>query len=539
MQITSSGWSSVVNSSYRPLNTGVLISWNKTVASGINFFTINTSLIGGIDIIRGDSAITGPSFFDKYLYGDYTAQVKNWSVQRDIGQFPFGLIMAQADVELDNSSRMFLPGVDTTIGSGILPGRPLKISTGMNQDNLSQFTGFTGQPEISITGRNVHLHAFDVMDYLNNYSFVPTSGTTFSGMLTNVTTASAIGYYLNKLGFNANQSRLDASLQQPIGVVNVTDRKFGQVLQDLVAAEQGILHADESGVINFWNRQHFVTTSGLGPLFNFNYSNSISLDYSNAPIINDVKVIAKPRAVNVFQQVWKTPTYQTVLPGQSLTLFADLADQDGPLPTTSITTPTYSASENNTSYYTTNAASDGSGAALNASITLTSTYLFGTIYKMVFANSDTNTVYLTDLRLYGTPATVTSRFSERYFDQASIDNYGRNPSNNGDVLEISNDYLQSSSDALALAFTIVSQYSAPNRHYTVETFSNPALQIGDYGTVDPDSSGVRKTVWITGKTDKLNPGGALTQVLKLEERTLYTYFTINQSSIASSDVIAP
>lgn len=540
-QVTSSGYSSVQGSSYRPINTSVLIGWNKTVASGINYFTINTSLINGVDIIKGDGGSTNVSFYDKYQVGDYTAQAKNWSVERDIGQFPFGLIMAQADVELDNNSGMFLPGHDATIGSGILPGRPLKITAGMGQDNLNQFVGFTGQPEISIMDRNVRLHAFDAMDYLNNYRFTSSSGvaSTFSGMLTNVTTASAISYYLGKIGFNSNQMSLDASLQTPIGVVNVTDRKFGDVLQDLVSAEQAILMVDESGIVKFWNRQHFMTTSGLGALFNFNYSNTINIQYTNAPIINDVVVTAKPRAVSYFQQIWKTPTYQTIPAGNSITILADFIDDDGALPCTSITTPTYSANPTNTSYYTTNTANDGSGSAITSGISVTSTYLFGATYKMVFTNTSLSTIYLTDLVLYGTPAKVTNSISQHYFDQTSIDAYGRNPSNNGEVLPISNDYLQSSSDALSLATNIVLNFKDPNRHYTVEVFSNPALQIGDYGTIDPDGSGTKRTVWITGKTDKLNPGGDLTQILKLEERTIYQYFTINQSLIASTDAIAP
>jgi hypothetical protein len=538
MQTTSSGYSSVVNAPFRQLTTGVLLSWLKTLASNINFFTINTSLIAGNDIIKGSSG-DSVSFFDKYQYSDYATYVKNWSVDRQIGQFPFGLIMAQADVELDNTSDLFTPNYDATIGSGILPNRPLKINLAMGQDSLLQFTGFTGQPEIDVRGRSMLLHAYDVIDVINNYTFTSQSGTTFSGMLTNVTTASAIQYYLGKIGFNANQYQLEASLQQPIGVVNVTDRKFGDVLRDLVEAEVGIMLADETGIIKFWNRQHFVTTSGLGYLFNITPSNAVDIKYANAPIINDVTVTAKPRAIGPFQRVWNQGSYQTVQPGQSLTVFADFSDEYGALPVTQTTTPSYSSTQLNTSYFSTNANTDGSGAALNAFITLTSTYLFGTTYKMVFTNTGGTTIYLTALELYGTPAKVLHEISQQYVDQASIDAYGRNPANNGETLPIDNNYIQSASDALALAFTLVSQYGQPNRHFTVEIFSNPALQIGDYGKLTLPSTGLTKTVWITGKTDKLNPEGNLVQILQLEERTLFTYFTINSSAIGGADVIAP
>lgn len=534
VQTTSSGWNSVVNSAFRPLNTGVLVSFNKTVASGINYFTINTSTINGLDIIKGDGSSTGVSFFDKYQYSDYTSKVKNWSVQRDIGQFPFGLIMAQADVEFDNSSNMFLPGYDATIGSGILPGRPLKISAGMGQDSLLQFTGFTGQPEISITNRSMLLHAYDVIDYLNNYTFASSSGITFSGMISNITTTSAISYYLGKLGFNSNQMALDTSLNQALYYVNVIDKKLGNVLQDLMYAEQGMLFADENGKVNFWNRQHFNTTSGLGAQFNLNYSNAISIDYSNAPIINDVTVTGQPRIIaQTPSPIWSLPASIIIPANGSYPIFATFTDAYGALPVVSVDMPIYGNVGD--SYYKLD-----TSVFTNASsyVSVSSTYLFGTTYKIVFANSSSSNITMTELVLYGLAARVYTSINQQYIDRPSIDAYGRNPSNNGQTLLIDNSFIQDESTALALASDIVTRYSSPNKHYDVEIFSNPALQIGDFGTINPDGLG-KQNVWITGKTDKLNPGGALTQLLKLEQKILYNYFTINVSVIGGTDRIAP
>lgn len=541
MQTTSSGFGSVVGSAYRLVGHSIFISWLKTLVTGINYFTINTSTIAGNDIINGGSggSSTGASFFDKYNYTDYGAYAKNWSVQRQIGQYPFGLIMAQADVELDNSSNLFSPNYDATIGSGILPARPLKIAVNMgSQDSFQQFTGYTGQPEHNINSRSMLLHAYDVIDYLNNYRFSSSSGITFSGMLSNYTTASAIAYYLGRMGFNANQYSLDRSLLDPIPFISVTDRKFGDVLSDLMTAEQGLFFADELGVPKFWNKQHFLTTSGV-QAFNINANNAISIEYSNAPIINDVIVTAMPRRVQSSQNIYSLSTAQAIPAGQSLDIFANFNDDDGALPVTSVTTPSYSATPVASSYYSTNANSDGSGSALNSSISLVRTYLFGTSYKLTFANSGSQTVYITALVLYGTPAPVSNGFEVQYSDQASIDAYGRNPANNGDVLKIENNYVQSQASALAIASSIVIQYGTPNRHFKVNVFSNPSLQIGDYGLLTLPDTGRTKTVWITGKTDKEAPNGDLTQELLLEERTLYSYFTIGTSSIAGTDALAP
>lgn len=538
MQTTSSGWQAVVNSSYRPLNTGLQMAWMRTVASGVNFFTVNTSIIGGYDILGTGNSV---SLFDKYAYTDYTQYMKNWSVERQLGQFPFGLIMAQADVELDNTSSLFTPNYDATIGSGILPNRPMRISVGINDDSVPQFLGFTGQPEISITGRNVMLHAFDVVDYINNYTFSTASGvnTSFSGVLTNQTTSSGIAYYLGKLGFNANQYSLDASLQDPIPFINVMDRKFGDVISDLTAAEQAVFFADETGMPTFWNRQHFVTTSGLGARFDLNYSNSISIDYENTPIVNDVTVTAQPRAVAVGRRLWSLSSPQSILGGGSFDFFASFTDDYGALPVTSVTIPVGSATDVTTSFYRANTDSTGSGSDVTSDISITSTFLFGSTYRITLENTGGSELFVTNLVLYGNAAFVTDTISQNYQDTASIEAYGRNPSNNGDTIVIDNDYIQSDSQAVSMGYQIVNQFGNANRRYKVEVFSNPALQIGDYGTIDPSNTGVRKPVWITGKIDKLAPGGELTQVLTLDERTMTQYFTINQSLISSTDTIAP
>lgn len=535
MQTTSSGWSELVRSSFRQINTGVFISWLKTLASGVNFFTINTSVINGTDFIKGGNNI--PSVLANYRFDEYTDFVKNWSVERQIGQFPFGLIMAQADVELDNTSKLFLPGYDSTIGSGILPGRPLRISLGISDESLLQFTGFTGQPELYTVERKVDLHAFDVMDYIYNYNFMSISGTTFSGMLTNQYSSSGIAYYLEKMGFDPTEIQFDASLQDPIGFINVTDRKFGDVLRDLVEAEAAIMMADENGVPQFWNRQHFNTTSGLGSRFALSYENCIDIQYSHTPIINDVRVVAKPRSVQINAPVYESGNVVEIPAGTTVDVLVNFSDNDGQLPVLTVVEPT--AGTSTSSYYTTNTQADDNGSAVDSFISLDSVYLFGTSYRMRFTSTYTATAYLTKIVLYGNAAKVTASIDQRYIDQESIDSYGRNPANNGEPYVISNDYIQREDSALSLAFLLVSQFAQPNRHFDVETFSDPSRQIGDFGTLYIPETNETKRVWITGKVDKLNPDGNLTQVLSLEERTLYSYFTINQSLIGGSDVIAP
>ena len=168
MQTTTSGWPNKIAQPERRLNFGVLISWMRQPATGVQYFTINQSTIGGSHLIKGGgSAVT---FFDKYFYRDYSQYALNFSVSRQLGQYPYGVIMAQADLQLDNTSKLFLPNYDPTIGSGILPNRPMKLSLGFEGELFKLFVGFTGQPENSLNNRVTTLHAFDVFDYINGYT---------------------------------------------------------------------------------------------------------------------------------------------------------------------------------------------------------------------------------------------------------------------------------------------------------------------------------------------------------------------------------
>lgn len=534
MLTTTSAWNAVRQSSYRQLNTGIQVSFTKTTASGVRFFTINESLIGGNDFLKG--AGDTPTFFDTYQYTDYTGKVTDWSISRQLGQFPYGLIMAQADVQFDNTSKQFLPNYDATIGSGILPGRPLKIAVGFDAESLQQFVGFTGQPELTLANRKMAVHAFDAMDYLNNYSFT-TSGTTFSGMLQNVSTSGVLGYYLTNIGFSAGQFVLDSSLQPNIGYVNVLDRKFGDVINDLMEAEQGLLFADENGVIRFWNKQHIYTNSGTGYRFNLDYNNIIDVQYANTPVINDVIVKAKPRSVQPLKRVYTQQSYQTLRPGTTTTLFINFSDDYGALPVTSVATPTGGVGAS--SYYVANSATDESGTDLTSSVTVVSSYNFGTTYQLVLNNASSTPTYLTQLALNGTPAEVTAVIEQRYSDPTSIANYGRNPANNGAPLEIDNDYIQDAGGAQSLAYQLVAAYKDPRVRYVVDTFSDPARQIGDYGSIYIQDIDQTKRVFILGKKDILAPGGDLQQQLILEERAVADYFTIGVSTIGGLSTIAP
>ena len=529
MQITSSGYAGVQAAPYQQINHGVMISFMRTVASGIKFFTIGQSRIQGRDIIKGGGSTV--SFFDKYQLTDYTARTKSWSVSRRLGQFPYGTIMAQADVELDNNDNMFLPNYDNVIGSGTgQPYRPIKISAGIGLDSFKQFTGFTTQPDSSLSERTTTLHAYDVFDFMNHYDI------TASGVHIDKYFHEIVEEELEAAGFAASQFVLDKSLQQKIGFLPTNGLKLGDLIKRGCEAEQGLAFVDENGIIRFWNRQHMTTVSGTNLPHQLSYNNVRDIRWQNTPAINHVIVRAKPRALMAKQLIWQLETPIEVLPGTEKSYFCDFVDDNGVMPVTSVDIPAYAGVS---SSFTTNLASDASGDTASDSIRLSYAYLFGNQYLVKFINSNTSSVYITSLNLYGTPVKVTNIIEETYLDAPSIDQQGRNPTNGGEPLVIENDLIQDRSTAYSLAYTLVKEYKDPRKRLVCPVFANPAAQIGDPVTVYINETNQTVQTHIVGMETKMSDNANLEQEWELEERSIKQYFTIGLSRIQGSHSIAP
>lgn len=530
MQSVSAAFTTATAAAKRDLIYGVLISWLKTINPSVQYFKIGTSKIGGPDKIKsaGTSAVT---FFDKYQYTDESAAAARWAISRKLSQYPWGMVMAQADLELINANKRYMPGFDPTIGAHVdKPSRPIKISVGFSNEPIMQFVGYTDAPESTLVDRKVTVRAFDALTYLQSYRIQNL------GTQVNKYTHEIIESILIEAGFSSTQYSLDKSLQQPIGYISLKDKTAGAVFKDLVEAEMGLLFADENGIIRFWNRQHLNNSST--PVFTFNYANMRNVEWSNSPVINDVQIIAKPRFVAAAQKIWENASSIKIEAGQSLFIPADFRDEDGSLPVTSVTAPVDIASAV-TSYWAANLSEDGTGPDASAHLTLTSASLVGDTYLMTFTNAYTQPVYITKMALYGTPAKLKYVESKRYIDETSVASYERNPTGSGEPLVITNDMIQDVSTANSLAYTLVKEYATPRKRLKCTVFAVPQLQLGDYVTVVLADTGEALNMFVMGNSTKLDPGGNLVQDLELEQKVIKRYFTIGVSKIGQTDTIAP
>jgi hypothetical protein len=531
VQTVSAAFTAAETANYAGIQVGAQVAWSETINGTYNFFTIGTSTIGGPDFIPASMA--APTLFDKYQYTDESNYVLGYSITRSIGQYPYGVICANATLTLDNTSLRFAPGYDGTIGSYVaLSGRPIKVSTGfVGAETIQLFVGFGTGAQQSLADRSMTQNAYDGMNYLATYKSTTTPDQV------NQTWDQIVIALLQEAGFSSSQYVVEASTQAAIGYFSPYGQLIGDILTMGCEAEQGIAFFDENGVFHFWNRNHIANISS--PSWTFNYNSIVDWQTETTPVINDVLITANPRTVQALQLVWQMSSPVQVPAGGTYTVEADFSDASGPLPVTSVDTPTYSATSTTDSYYSTNINSDGSGPAASSSISVSSHTLNGASYLVTFSNSGVQPVYVTALSLYGTPAKVTAAISQEYSSSTSILANGKNPANNGLLLEIDNDLIQSTSTAQSNAYILVNDYATPNVRITAQVFEVPQLQIGDLVTVTFDDSGSTQTYTIVGITLTWDPDSFITMNLELERKTLLKYFQINVSTIGGTDHISP
>jgi|GEM_PF-734488 len=542
----------------------ILISWLETINTSYSFFTIGTSKIGGPDVIKGSgSSVT---FLDRYQYTDYSQYGVSVDVNQALGQYPYGTLMAMCTIKLENTSQIFTQGNDPTIGNYILPNRPVKFTVGFASDingssreDIAMFAGYSTAPDNDILNRDTTLICYDGMNYLNN---TPSAGggplaAANGGVYVNTYAHLIIADLMQEAGFSSSQYVIEQSLQQPIGFLapinfqggtntGGNQGSIGYIISALCEAELGIAFFDEAGIFHFWNRQHIPNNQTVQWKFDYNETlgggnNTGIVDYSieNTPVINDVVVVANPRAVQAKQEVWQLTQPFLIPAGSTAQLSVDFTDADGALPVTSVDTPVYYTSATS-SNYSTNLNQDGSSTLdVHGNISITGTTLKGSNYLITFQNTYSQPVYVTSLNLYGTPAKVTMQINQEFSDATSIGLYGANPANNGLPIKIANDLIQDPNTANSIAYQLVTDYKIPQQRIVAEVMSVPQIQFGDFTQMTLSDISQTKNYTVVGKSFTLSKEEPFQQKLEMEVKQMVSYFTIGTSLIGGTDQIAP
>lgn len=524
-QTVSQNFTDLSDATTRILAYNAMIAWLKSFDDTIDFFTIGTSAIAGVDVIKG--AEDNILIFDQFKYYDETDHLLSMEYERAFDLPLSGLSKALATINLHNFDSKYIYLEDATIGSSVtLPKRPIKLSLGFKdriQELVQVFVGYTKAPALDYKNRRVAIKAADAMDYIYNYTFDA------STMWVDKRTDEIIAEVLQLIGFTSNQYNLDTGFNTiPFCWADKGD-KAGPMLRDICEAELGHLFISETGLVTFQNRENWATSQDL---ITEQFTDSDIIDISTSGqdrVINIVEVTSEVRELQVLQPVWTMQGYLELPPNATTELWADFED-----PTTSLNTIS-GANPSTDSYFVANDAYDATGTDLSDVITVAFTP-FAKSAKMVFTNPNTKTAYITEAAIWGTPAKVTQNIYLKDTDDASVLKYEEHP------LPIKNNYISSEAQAQDIADFVLGTWPDGLNILQLVVKGKPQRQLGDFVYLEtsrlPKGRFFGHIVSITGN---LEPG-KFKQELQLlgyyAEIKGANLFTIGLSLIAGTDGIS-
>lgn len=491
------------------------MSFERSYDVDIDFFTVGVSTIGGPDIIKGDGDVVQE--WDKYEYTDFSQRLiaMEWTRQED----PINSVsLAIADFELNNTDDIFTPQAGSSIDEFILPFRPVKLFCGFKNEGVPGFIGLTEKmPIVDQRDKTARFHCIDFLYSLFNRPLDETI------VMTDSSTDIVLDQLFQLAGLTSTQYQLDTGFNIVRFVYFPKGMKMGDAVNELMEAEQGRLYMDETGIIRFKNRQNFSDT----PVWTFTPHNILDIQTEHeASLYNVVEIISKVRVVQQIQKAWQLSIPVTVPAGGEVEVWADFED-----PVTTVNDPAYSANEVPNSYFLVNTREDGTGETHASNVTLSSSDLFHNSMKLTFANAGAVDYYLTDIVLWGTPARIVKEIYVREEDAASIAKYDER------VLTIENNFIQREDEAYSKARILLDDYSEFGNVKTLIVKGNPALQIGD--AIEVILPGIGSQIFTISRITNRYANGQYTQILTVKQRDPQHYFTVGESLIGGTDVIAP
>jgi hypothetical protein len=513
MQTVSDKFMNFAEGGVQPLNWGLRISFDKQFDPDIGFFTLSDdstpmSLLDGTDVLApSDNNIINE--WDKYDYRDYTDRVISLEVTREMIE-PFSVVQTMADVTLKNEDNYFTPNSGSPIQDFILPRRPFRIFMGFDGESVPVFVGLSEKmPEIDKSAGTARFHLIDFLSVIFGKSVIEAT------MLINKTTSEILDVLFQQVGLVPDQYVLDTSFNRIPFFFVQKDDNLGQIIRDLMEAEQGRLFLDELGIIRFLNRQNYNETIVAS------YNKSNTLDYSVSgedDIINYAKIKMDVLAVQDDQTVWQQSQPVAVEAGGTVEIWANLTD-----PVTSVLEPEYSPESVEASYFTTTRNADGTVPYTN--ISLENIESFGSAVKLTFENVGASDAFVFAIDLWGTPIKVIDTLLVEDKDQTSIDDFEEQ------VYELQTKYIQTKNDAINKAAIMVNDYKDYGSIVEYEVKGNPAYQLGDAHDLDLD--GYQGAHIITKKID-IMANNRYTQTLRAKQKDIPSYFILSSDSEAKS-----
>lgn len=518
MQTVSPRFNTLANGDVRPFTWGTQISFTKDYDDDVTFFTYDVSAYNGPDVYAptSDNPLQA---WDKYAYSAFGERVIDMSVTREL-TFPYSIVSAIADFTLNNYDKYFTPHSTSPIEEYILPKRPVRLFQGFDGENIQQFVGLTqGMPEVDERAATA---SFTAMDFLTQIYEMPIRDTQ---AMRDVRTDEVLAEIFSQFGLSPSQYDLSKG-RNVIKFLFFEKEQLtaGDVIRPLIQAEGGALWLGEDGIIRFRPRLEQPTS----PVYSFDDDSIVSATVTDEDqLINSVIINTDVREVQEWQTVYSKKTTDSslnVIPAFSTYVYqADLQD-----PLLDAIQPVFG--ENAGVSWFTGALPDGTPVLSGLSVV--STEMKTNTYEITIANNNGVSVNINQMSIWGQPAKKISvePIVYRNKDQDSVDKYEEQ------VLEISNNFIQSIDAARSFAYTILDEYSEYADVVEFEVKGNPALQLSDIINVNyTHFTNLYRIIAIRNKLQ----GSKFTQILKCRRRSDRVWFQYDVSAYNGPDVYAP
>ncbi len=467
----------VLTSDTRTIRINVRASWLKIADASIVYATVGASVVGGPDLVQGQSVVIANA--DLFDYMDESQYAMRLDYDRRIDEPRGGTSHAIANVLLDNINRRFTPDQNATIGTAIEARRPFKMQVGFNVGGVDRLTqilvGLTSQkPKMGRTAKTVEVEVFDYITFIDNATL---QAATYENMRSDEIIASILA----ALGFGSSQYSLDQGINTIGFAWFDKDKSAGRRIRELCEAEEAHFYQDENAILRFENRNHYANFPHQTVQRTIDAADVLSDDDdASTKIINRAIVIAKPRKVDAAASVlWTNAAVFSIAPGVTTTIwpaFYDAESGNQKLPVKEITTPAA------TTDYVGNTQADGLGSDRTASLALVVTNFVESAKLEITNNHPTDTVYVTTLQLRGKAARVSQAIQAVTEDAGSINKF------EAQEYTVTNDLIQSQTVAAQIANNLVARYKDPMGRRKIRIPGIPHLQLKDLiQVVNPDA----------------------------------------------------
>lgn len=369
---------------------------------------------------------------------------------------------------LDNNERLYDPhNINSPLFPNVAPGRDvrLRVTVGSGGPTFTLFRGAIDDIDAAGYLRDplATIRVSDGWRLLADRRAI-------TALRAGGRTDQAMGDVLDAIAWPAGWGRNLSNGSDVVPYFWADNQAAYDVIHELAESEQGLVWVGADGALNFLSR---------GDLYGQAAVVTLTDDLLGEPVIgrpwdfvkNYVRVQAYPRLATAQTEIWRLDETPLLTPGESLTIWAEYKDSaNRRAPATDVVTPVSGTD------YTMNTAADGSGVNLTANFAVTPT-LYGSIAKLVVANTGASAGYITLLKLRGRPLEALNVAAYIAEDAGSQAVYGARQ------LTLDLPWQQSALAAKDFGDWLVSWLASPQPDAVVEITNRPELQFGyDVGT---------------------------------------------------------